>query len=561
MARESRRRRIRGASAKGVLVVALTLALAAVAGTGAYAQHLRCVPSCTAEDGRGLVLTGGEGLDTLTLTTLDMTLRVPASRTGFRLDVFDGELGGLWDLAFAPGDPSLEALTYTLYADPKGDGTGSKVVAVFDGASMADNAWTALTVGNDARALQKKGALYVYRLEVVLDPYLPATRAVFKLRTDEWVSLTVMGQRDNGAHGGPGPFAFAASLPDYAELGIIYPDCQGQPIEVCLGSLANTTYDGTFSFSMEVSRAQDELAIWDGDFDYGGFDATATDDDDFNTMDREYPPFVKGLGRTAYYEGSAMGCCVGGPRHGLACRLHPGDEPADRDERCSPGVCSVTGNPPDDFDASAGNGLGAIWVRQGSVEYDVLDPSGEVIGTCDNPAGNDEWELFRLAVPGDGYLDDHGLPPEVDASGLPARIYEIRVRQLDLENLAAFCLPFGFQPPNGDDGCTPGYWKQTQHTDSWNGYSTGDRYGDVFGVSPSFGNLTLLETLHLGDGGEMALARHAVAALLNAGNPLVDSGFTAGSVIPLVQLSYGDGEFEVLKDRLMEANERGCSLN
>jgi hypothetical protein len=59
----------------------------------------------------------------------------------------------------------------------------------------------------------------------------------------------------------------------------------------------------------------------------------------------------------------------------------------------------------------------------------------------------------------------------------------------------------------------------------------------------------------------MALARHAVAALLNAGSPLVDAGFTADGVIQLVQLSYGDGQFEVLKDRLMEANERGCALN
>ena len=41
-----------------------------------------------------------------------------------------------------------------------------------------------------------------------------------------------------------------------------------------------------------------------------------------------------------------------------------------------------------------------------------------------------------------------------------------------------------------------------------------------------------------------ALARHAVAALLNASNPDVDSDFTTAEVIALVQDAVASGDFE-----------------
>ncbi len=52
----------------------------------------------------------------------------------------------------------------------------------------------------------------------------------------------------------------------------------------------------------------------------------------------------------------------------------------------------------------------------------------------------------------------------------------------------------------GDEGCTPGYWKQDHHFDSWEGYAPGDQLDGVFGVTfrsthrqnPS-GALTLLQ--------------------------------------------------------------------
>ncbi|MBW2504022.1 MAG: hypothetical protein JRE16_05570, partial [Deltaproteobacteria bacterium] len=70
------------------------------------------------------------------------------------------------------------------------------------------------------------------------------------------------------------------------------------------------------------------------------------------------------------------------------------------------------------------------------------------------------------------------------------------------------------------EGCTPGYWKQAHHFDSWTGFEPDDSYEAVFGVSATCQDgLTLLEALKKGGGGECALGRHAVAALLNASNP------------------------------------------
>lgn len=122
-------------------------------------------------------------------------------------------------------------------------------------------------------------------------------------------------------------------------------------------------------------------------------------------------------------------------------------------------------------------------------------------------------------------------------------------------------------PPPGGEGCTPGYWKQTQHFDSWvpSGYATGDSYNTIFGVSSTKG-WTLLTALQAKGGGENALARHAVAALLNAASPDVDYYYSAADVISLVQSAYGSGDYEGVKNLLEAQNEEeqnlyGCPLN
>ncbi len=113
-------------------------------------------------------------------------------------------------------------------------------------------------------------------------------------------------------------------------------------------------------------------------------------------------------------------------------------------------------------------------------------------------------------------------------------------------------------PPDGDEGLTPGYWRN--HTDDWppTGYGTADYFDDVFGVGP---HITLLDAVWTRGGGERALIRHATAALLNAAHPNVDYPVSVNQVITLVQDAYASGEFEDAKDTLEGYNELGGDIN
>lgn len=117
------------------------------------------------------------------------------------------------------------------------------------------------------------------------------------------------------------------------------------------------------------------------------------------------------------------------------------------------------------------------------------------------------------------------------------------------------------EPPGGGQGCTPGYWRQEHHWDSWVNYSPADDFEVVFGVVASFDPHTLIDAVRLGGGGERAMARHAVAALLNAGNPDVSYLYSEADVIAMVQGAYATGDFEGVKNLFEAQNEAGCPLN
>ena len=144
------------------------------------------------------------------------------------------------------------------------------------------------------------------------------------------------------------------------------------------------------------------------------------------------------------------------------------------------------------------------------------------------------------------------------------------------------------------EGCTPGYWKQCQHLDSWaaTGFKPDDVFNTVFGVT-QYINLrtnkpyTLLQVMGLNGNGNCVpdeeqpncaakphgnaignmgcdpvftnLGFHAVAALLNAAHPNVNYGYTAGELIDLFRNNLHRAA--ELKDSLAMLNERGCPLN
>ena len=118
-------------------------------------------------------------------------------------------------------------------------------------------------------------------------------------------------------------------------------------------------------------------------------------------------------------------------------------------------------------------------------------------------------------------------------------------------------------PMTGGEGCTPGYWKQPQHFDSWTApYEPSTQFSSVF--EDAFHEMTLVEVLGQGGGGLKALGRHTVAALLNAASGGVGYDIsTADNVIAGFNAVYpgSKDEYTDLKNEYAGFNEQGCPLN
>jgi len=182
--------------------------------------------------------------------------------------------------------------------------------------------------------------------------------------------------------------------------------------------------------------------------------------------------------------------------------------------------------------------------------------AGVVTVTYDNVLDSfdgDFWDTFNVGV----------LVP-AGASSLTVQVKSADNLDLGINPASLVWIGAGLSvpvtPPQGGEGCTPGYWKQSQHFDSWTGYATTDDYEATFGVDASF-TKTLLGALQQGGGGEKALGRHATAALLNAASGDVSYAYTTAQVIALVQGAYATGDFEGVKNQLAAENEMGCPLS
>jgi hypothetical protein len=124
------------------------------------------------------------------------------------------------------------------------------------------------------------------------------------------------------------------------------------------------------------------------------------------------------------------------------------------------------------------------------------------------------------------------------------------------------------------EGLTPGFWKaNAEHWDAvaWGptGYSPDDLFSDVFGRTitvrargrNTITNPTLLEALNANGGGINALARHAVAALLNAAHPDINYPADVAYVIAATQAAIDSGDYEAQKDEFEMWNELGGGID
>lgn len=126
----------------------------------------------------------------------------------------------------------------------------------------------------------------------------------------------------------------------------------------------------------------------------------------------------------------------------------------------------------------------------------------------------------------------------------------------------------------GNQGCTPGYWKN--HTDNWEEYGPHTTIGSQFLLPPSlssFGSVTFLGALQGGGGpgvpgAAKILLRAAVAAYLNAaheglGYPYrrFDDPFDIHARVDAALASGDRDTMLALADTLDRANNLGCPLD
>jgi hypothetical protein len=127
----------------------------------------------------------------------------------------------------------------------------------------------------------------------------------------------------------------------------------------------------------------------------------------------------------------------------------------------------------------------------------------------------------------------------------------------------------------GGEGCTPGFWKNNADNwghSAWVGYLPTDSFETIFDVDvtlrgkgkDTYPNPTLLDALNANGGGINALARHAVAALLNTSSPCVNYAYTdVGALITDVHnaILAGDAAIQELHSDLAYDNEAGCPIS
>lgn len=172
--------------------------------------------------------------------------------------------------------------------------------------------------------------------------------------------------------------------------------------------------------------------------------------------------------------------------------------------------------------------IGKIWCF-GKLTADPLNQDGKGKTGTNGPLNRGTGFKCDGSGPGNKYQSD-GIKVDVTFSAIQSR-----------DNGKFMCGDTkdeggGYGGHDGDKPqyCSPGYWKQDQHFDSWAGYTPNQKFQSVF--ENAFPNLTLLQVLSQGGGGLNALGRATVSALLNSTS--VNSPYTAAQVILMFNAVY-----------------------
>ena len=195
--------------------------------------------------------------DTGAINVFNVSVEVPASEPTLFLEVFDGNMAGLWDRT--PG-VNFDTNTFKLFPDPTliGNSTTDEVaLLVSDSELMADNGWTTIyNGGHSAAAYNATRDSYIYHLLI------------------QWATTDYTDEQNNfKINTNDSAFLLAGSTIGFVGFG-----------PTAFGNTLATTYDGKFTFFAIIPDGLFcELDIYDGDAD------RRLDDDDTNSPD--LPPF------------------------------------------------------------------------------------------------------------------------------------------------------------------------------------------------------------------------------------------------------------------------------
>ena len=376
-----------------------------------------CLPTCDVTDGRMISMVSDD-LNSFGGEKVVIWIGVPGQYTSFELGIFDGDSGkddngNLVSFRGGNWDGTTAEATYTLYADPLKDGTGTTVVGTWHGNAdnMPNNAWwtTTIDVSDAARAPSQH---YFYRLEIDT-PLTPKGLNRLKVRSNGYL---ITGQADL-VNAGLSIVGGAHTLNDGS---IIYPQFQGD-----WANLGPSTYSGEWNFYFYVPDNATQLDFWDGDFDRGQSRTSVDADTD--------DPNTEGKPEFAASNPNVMAEGVGGSGSG-------------------------TGAPPDDYPSY-------ILARSPGVWYELIDPAGNPIYTNNNPSGTEEWEHFVMST-------DASVNPDQLVDEIKAGFYTVHIVGLDMTNTVWIRTNFEMVPACADGPCKPppewpegtcprtiGYWK------------------------------------------------------------------------------------------------------
>lgn len=192
-------------------------------------------------------------------------------------------------------------------------------------------------------------------------------------------------------------------------------------------------------------------------------------------------------------------------------------------------------------------------IVDGGAPLFVADPGDHAVLPIPN------FDLGTLAAGSHTILFQHAGNPEPINSSAPSVGYKVGLCVQD--------VPPPPPPPAGDEGCTPGFWRNRGVRGGFYDatmFSTNTPYNSVFGVGP---DTELSEAVQArGNTSGEALIRHSAAAVLNASHPDIAYPYSVQEVINLTVQGWAYitsnprdlNAANNIKDILENANELGC---